>query len=406
MIELNVGFVPLLDASILIMAHEKGFAEEQGLQLKLMKETSWANIRDRLSVGQFHVAHMLAPLPIAQNLGLSPLKTHLIAPFALGLGGNAITVSQMLYGAMGESISHSSDPAKVGAALRAVVKSRKAHNLSKLVFAVVHGFSVHAYELRYWLAASGINPEEDVDLTIVPPAMMGDALATGAIDGFCVGEPWNSNAVAQGLGEVVTTKASIWRSSPEKVLGLRKTWAEDNREKLDALLVALHNAAMWCGSPLNINEMARILAKPQYIGVDEKIIRKGLVGNIQGDQTQSDFLIFAERAANFPWVSHALWIYSQMVRWNQCQFSSAAEKIVSQTYRPDIYRQALGPLGVSLPGGSSKVEGALTETTRVPASGEPLILGPDGFFDGIAFDPSDIKTYLEKLGSDVAVHNR
>ncbi len=406
MIELNVGFVPLLDASILIMAHEKGFAEEQGLYLKLMKETSWANIRDRLSVGQFHVAHLLAPLPIAQNLGLSPLKTPLIAPFALGLGGNAVTVSQMLYGAMAQSFSHSSDPAKMGAALRTVIVNRKTANLGKLIFAVVHGFSVHAYELRYWLAASGIDPDHDVDLTIVPPAMMGDALATGAIDGFCVGEPWNSDAVAQGLGQVVATKASIWRSSPEKVLGVRKSWAEDNRNTLHSLLVALHNAAMWCGSQLNTDEMTRILAKPQYIGVDEKIIRKGLVGKVLGDQTQSDFLIFDQRAANFPWVSHALWIYSQMVRWNQCQYSSEAEKIVSQTYRPDIYRQALGPLGVSLPGGSSKVEGALTETTRVPASGGPLSLGPDGFFDSITFDPSDIKTYLEKLGSDIAVHNR
>jgi two-component system, oxyanion-binding sensor len=405
MIELNVGFVPLLDASILIMAHEKGFAEEQGLQLKLMKETSWANIRDRLSVGQFHVAHMLAPLPIAQNLGLSPLKTPLIAPFALGLGGNAITVSQVLYAAMGEYGPHSSDPAKAGAALRAVVMSRKAHNLPNLVFAVVHGFSVHSYELRYWLAASGIDADENVTITIVPPAMMGDALATGAIDGFCVGEPWNSNAVAEGLGEVVTTKASIWKSSPEKVLGLRKNWAEENRENLNALLVALHNAAMWCSSPVNRDEMARILAKPHYIGVDEKTIGKGLIGNIQRDQTQEDFLIFSERAANFPWVSHALWIYSQMVRWKQIQYTSESEKIVSQTYRPDIYRQALGPLGVSLPGGSSKVEGALTETTRVPASGGPLTLGPDGFFDGIAFDPSDIKAYLKELGTDIAVHN-
>jgi two-component system, oxyanion-binding sensor len=255
------------------------------------------------------------------------------------------------------------------------------------------------------LAASGIDADENVTITIVPPAMMGDALATGAIDGFCVGEPWNSNAVAQGLGEVVTTKASIWKSSPEKVLGLRKNWAEENRENLNALLVALHNAAMWCSSPVNRDEMARILAKPHYIGVDEKTIGKGLIGNIQRDQTQEDFLIFSERAANFPWVSHALWIYSQMVRWKQIQYTSESEKIVSQTYRPDIYRQALGPLGVSLPGGSSKVEGALTETTRVPASGGPLTLGPDGFFDGIAFDPSDIKAYLKELGTDIAVHN-
>lgn len=405
MIELDVGFLPLLDASVLIMAREMGFAEEQGLQLKLIKETSWANIRDRVSVGQFDVAHMLAPLPIAQNLGLSPLNVPLIAPFALGLGGNAITLSCKLCIAMGDVTTFASDPALAGASLREVVRRRRALDQPNLVFAVVHGFSVHAFELRYWLAACGIDPDVDVSLTIVPPTMMGDALASGAIDGFCAGEPWNSDAVAQGLGEVVTTKASIWRSSPEKVLGLRKDWAEQNPATLSRLIVALHHAAIWCGSSGNHDEMINILGRSQYLGVGEKVLRKGLVGNVQGDRTQSDFLIFADRAANFPWISHALWIYSQMLRWKLCHYSSDGEKMVRETYRPDLYRAALKPLAVPLPGGSSKIEGGLLQTTVVPAATGTLTLGPDGFFDSMIFDPDDIKGYLQNLISNAAMHN-
>jgi ABC-type nitrate/sulfonate/bicarbonate transport system substrate-binding protein len=404
MIELKAGFMPLLDAAILIMAVEKGFAEEQGIGIKLVRESSWANIRDRISVGQFDVAHMLAPLPIAQNLGLSPLNVPLIAPFALGLGGNAVTVSRAVYELMIAETAITGDPHRAGAALRHVVIARRKQGLPNLVFAVVHGYSVHAYELRYWLAASGIQADVDVALTIVPPTMMNDALASGAIDGFCVGEPWNSNAVDLNLGEIVTTKASIWRSSPEKVLGLRQSWASENPDPLNRLLLALHHSAMWCAAPSNIDEMTKILAHPKYVGVGRRILRKGLAGEVLREHPQDDFLIFEDRAANFPWVSHALWIYSQMVRWNQVKHSAEGEKLVAKTYRPDIYRLALKRHGVPMPGGSSKVEGALQQTTVVPSLGGPIALGPDGFFDGVVFDPTDLKAYLQKLGSNAASH--
>jgi two-component system, oxyanion-binding sensor len=402
--ELNAGFLPLLDAAILIVAREQGFAEGQGIHLNLMRESSWANIRDRISVGQFEVAHMLAPLPIAQNLGLSPLSVPLIAPFALGLGGNAITVSRAVHALMLANGSSTSDPRQAGIALKQVICARESSGLPALVFAVVHGYSVHAYELRYWLAANGIRPDVDVKLTIVPPALMSDALASGAVDGFCVGEPWNSNAVASSLGEVITTKASIWRSSPEKVLGMRRSWADQNAELLDQLLLSLHQSAMWCASPANTDELANTLAKPEYLDVSPAIIRKGLIGEVLRDRIQSDFLIFANRAANFPWQSHALWIYSQMIRWNQIGHSATGEKLAAETYRPDLYRQALRQHGVAMPGGSSKIEGMLQETTFVPSSGGPIALGPDGFFDGIVFDPADIKTYLQTLGSNIALH--
>ena len=401
MIDLNAGFIPLLDAAILIIAQEQGFAEEQGLGLKLVKETSWANIRDRVSVGQFDVAHMIAPLPIAQNLGLSPLKVPMVAPFALGLGGNAITVSNAIFKLMN---AQSGDPAKAGAALRRVVQERQSQGLPPIGFAVVHGFSVHAYELRYWLAACGIHPDRDVSITIVPPALMSDAMASGAIDGFCVGEPWNSQTVALGLGEVITTKASIWRSSPEKILGMRRSWAEQEPEILSKLIIALHNSANWCADLANAEKLATQLAIPKYVGVDEKILLKGLRGDVLRNQKQDDFLVFADRAANFPWVSHALWIYSQMLRWGQISHSDGGQKTAAESYRPDLYRAALAPLGVSLPCANSKIEGGFLQTTMVPATKGLISLGPDGFFDGVAFDPDHINGYLQNLSSIVALH--
>jgi two-component system, oxyanion-binding sensor len=384
----TAGFMPLLDAAILIVAREKGFAEEQGIELHLVRESSWANIRDRVSVGQFDVAHMLAPLPIAQNLGLLPLSADMIAPFALGLGGNAITVSEAVWGAI---VDVGGDPAgdamRAGQQLYQLMLQRRTRGLPVLSFAVVHDYSAHACELRYWLAASGINPCTDVNITIVSPGMMADALATGAIDGFCVGEPYNSVAVARGAGRVLTTKGSIWRSSPEKVLGLTKRWAENDPARLDQLLLALHHSARWCANAQNAVELAKILHAPAYLNMPQSHFQLGLLNN-------DGFLQFYELAANFPWQSHALWFYAQMVRWGQVQASDEAIARVKATYRPDIYRRALRSTGVALPGASSKVEGALIKPAHVSAQGGKLVMGPDGFFDGVAFDPDRLDEYI------------
>jgi two-component system, oxyanion-binding sensor len=401
MTEVTAGFLPLLDASVLIVAREKGFAATEGIDFRLVRETSWANIRDRVSVGQFDVAHMLAPLPIAQNLGLSPLSVPMIAPFALGLGGNAITVSNAVW-AETEFHGSPSNAAAAGQALRRVVVNRKAKGLPLLTFAVVHSYSSHAYELRYWLAACGINPQSDVAMTIVPPGLMADALAMGSIDGFCVGEPWSSVAVALGAGHVLTTKAAIWRNSPEKVLGLTQRWAERHPDVLDRLLLALHHSALWCSSPDNVDELAAILSKPAYLDVSPDVLSLGLRGHV-GDPV-ANFMEFYRGAANFPWQSHALWFYAQMARWQQVPLQDDLAKVAASTYRPDIYRRALKGAGVPLPGASSKVEGALVSATFVPALGGRLLLGPDGFFDGVAFDPDGLQDYVRSSAFYGAMH--
>jgi len=208
--QINAGFLPLLDSAILIAAFEKGFDREEGIKLNLIRETSWANIRDRIAVGQFEVAHMLAPIPIAAKLGLTPIALDIIAPMALGLGGNAITVSRPLCREMmSVNSDFGLDPFAAGKCLRRVVEKRKRTNRKRLKFGVVHPFSGHSYELRYWMAGNQIDPFKDVDIVVVPPLLMPDAVKCGRIDGFGVGEPWNTVVSEQGSGSIITTKAGI-----------------------------------------------------------------------------------------------------------------------------------------------------------------------------------------------------
>lgn len=396
---ITAGFLPLMDSAILIAARAKGFAEAEGVDLVLTRENSWASIRDRLAVGHFNVAHMLAPMPLACNLGLNPLAAETIAPMALGLGGNAVTVSLPLWRAMRDhGAAADFDPASTGAALGAALLERAKNGGAQLRFAVVHPHSGHNYELRYWLAACGIDPDRDVEIVILPPPLVADALGAGHIDGYCVGEPWNTAAVAKGVGRIATVKAAIWKSSPEKVLGVAAQWAEQSPDDLAALLRALYRAAVWCGTPANHEELARLLARPENVDCPAEWLLPALSGVIEaggGDRiATADFFVPHAKAATFPWKSHALWIYTQMVRWGQVRATPANEAVARGTYRPDLYRAALRETGVALPGANAKVEGALKTATAVGSAGASLMLGPGGFFDGRIFDPDRIEAYL------------
>jgi two-component system, oxyanion-binding sensor len=396
LVPVNAGFLPLLDSLILIMGKEKGFAEAEGIDLALIRETSWANIRDRIAVGHFDVAHMLAPMPIAAALGLTPISVPLIAPMALGLGGNAVTVSAPLWERLGAPIDL--DAKAVGTALATYI--RESGTRPKL--GVVHPHSGHNYELRYWLAGSGIEPDRDVEIVVLPPPLLPDALRSGALDGYCVGEPWNSVGVAAGVGRIVTAKSEIWRSSPEKVLGTTEGWAAHNPDILAALLRALR-AAEWCAHHENHAEAASILARADYLGVDADLLERGLSGRLHitpdRDKLVEDFLIPHDRAATFPWSSHALWFYSQMVRWDHVPHSAANARRAEASYRPDLYRAAIAPLGVPVPSANAKVEGALTRPTPVGVTRGTMHLGPDGFFDGRVFDPALLDAYIESQKS-------
>ncbi|MDE2049773.1 MAG: ABC transporter substrate-binding protein [Gammaproteobacteria bacterium] len=376
---LSIGFIPLLDCASLVAASERGFAAEEGLELTLVRETSWANIRDRLIVGHFDAAHMLGPMAVASTLGIGHVRVPLVAPCSLGLGGNAIAVSLRLWEQMkragGAAPGH---PTVQGMALRRVVAARAREDLAPLTFGMVYPFSCHNYELRYWLAAAGVDPDRDVRIVVIPPPLLGDAMRAGQIDGFCVGEPWSSLAVEAGLAAILVPTTAIWPLSPEKVLGCRGEWAEHHRPELEALVRALYRAALWCERPENHAELAALLAEPRHVGIPQQLLLRGLTGRLiltpgGAAETHTDFFLPASRWATFPWTSHALWYYTQMVRWRQVELVAEHPALAAGTYRPDIYRAALAPLGVELPREDGKVE---------------LL------FDNRVFDPSDLVGWL------------
>ena len=397
----RVGFIPLLDMAVLIAAEEQGFARREGIRLQLVKDVSWSNIRDRLAFRQFDVAHMLSPMPVASQLGLGSNPYRCFTPFALGRGGNSITLSLDLYREMQAltGLDGAEDALANAFALKAVVERRKRESCKPLVFAMTYPFSSHNYEFRFWLAAGGIDPDRDVTMTVVPPPLTVDAMSARAIDGFCVNAPWNMIAVEKGVGRIVATKADIWPSAPEKVLGVSPDWAESNPETLSRLIVALDAAARWCDDPDNHNDLAEMLGDPAYVGGAPDLILRLLKGELTVDPTGGmrrieNYLTFHRGAANFPWISQALWIYSQMVRWGQVAFDSAFLAGVEAAYRPDIYRSVLAGSGTAVPAIDSKIEGVGPGPTVVPTTGGDLILDPHPFIDRRAFDPGDISGYV------------
>jgi len=348
------GFIPLLDCAVLVAAAECGFAAQEGIDLRLLRETSWANIRDRLIVGQMQAAHMLGPMVVAASLGVGHLRVPMLAAAALGDGGNAITTSRALYAEMHGSgtapdAAGGLDPAVQGAALRRVIAARRARGAPPLVFATVYPFSCHSFEMRYWLSACGIDPDQDVQLIVLPPPLLVDALRAGQVDGFCVGAPWSSVAVAAGAGCVITTAGHIWQRPPEKVLGLRRDWAESHPELLQALVRAVLRASAWCDDAGNQRELATLLAGPRFVGVPAELLLESLSGRMHlapgGEPVTVPGFMGFSRAATLPRPAHAAWYYQQMLRWRQCAPVADGDAAVAACFDPQWHRQAAASLG-------------------------------------------------------------
>ena len=262
---LHIGFIPLVDAAALIIAVDKGFAATEGLDVTLVREVSWSNVRDKLNIGRFDAAHLLAPVAIASSLGLGHVKLPIAAPFNLGLNGNAITVSPALHAAiMGEIDGDPRNPLVTALALARVVAARRKAGLEPLTFGMTFPFSTHNYQLRFWMAAGGVDPDEDLRLVVLPPPYMVDSLASGQVDAFCVGAPWNSVAVDLGIGHILHFVSDILVRAAEKVLAVRQDWSDKNPEVLAALIRAASRAAEFIEQPENRAETA---AHPGEAGI-------------------------------------------------------------------------------------------------------------------------------------------
>ncbi|MBO9407758.1 ABC transporter substrate-binding protein [Shimia sp. R9_1] len=383
---LSVGFMPLVDAAPLIVAHELGFAEEEGLSLHLQSAPSWSTLRDRLVLGQIEAAHMLAPVPVAMALGLGGVPTKLDALCVLSVNGNSIGVSNALAAELSAKhpLPDFLDAAQAGQALA---------NLGRtLRVGVPFPFSMHAELLHYWLASSGLNTPEALDMRIIPPPLMAQAIAADEIDAFCVGEPWGSITVEQGGGRLLLAGAAIWNFTPEKVLAVRRDWAQAEDDLTGRLMRAVWKAGRWLADPAKRSTASDILAWPEYLDVSAEILDRALSGQMLTHQSAANHCVprmleFFDSAATFPWKSQAAWIGTRMAaRFGLDRAQSAAT--AASVFRSDLYRRHLAPLGAVLPAASEKCEGALAHPTAMKATNGPLTLGPDRFFDGRIFDPA------------------
>lgn len=397
---IRLGFIPLTDCAPLVVAKELGLFAHEGLQVELSREPSWANIRDKVMLGALDGAQMLAGMPVASQLGITALRKPLFTALSLGLNGNAVTVSRSLFRALVDQGLDVTQRPLSAQTLRQVIAARRSRGDAPLTFAVVYPVSSHNYELRYWLAEAGIDPDTDVRIVVIPPPQMVSQLRAGTIDGFCVGEPWNSVAVKGGHGHVLMTSHQLWGHKPEKVLGITEDWAGRNPEVHRKLVRALMRAGAWLDEPDNRPEAAALLARTEYVGISADVLRLPLQGKMTYDPgatplAHPDFNVFHRHAAMFPWRSHALWFMTQMLRWGQMERAENLAVAASRAYRPELYRELAAELGWSCPTIDEKPEGLNAGPwTLVQARPEPLHMGSDRFYDDRRFDPSDPIGYL------------
>lgn len=386
---MRIGFIALTDCAPLIVAKEKGFFERHGLDVTLVREPSWANMRDKVALGALDAAHMLAPMPLAATLGAGGWKKPQITSFVLNLNGNAVTISSKLWDRLLEA-----EPAllqnrhEAGNVLRRVIAADRKAGRPTLTFATVFNYSSHQIQLRYWLASAGIDPDRDVNLVIVPPPQMTDQLAAGEIDGFCVGDPWNSLAVLRGVGRILISGYEIWNNRIEKVIGTNRDWVERNPLTHKHMLMALIEAAEWLDRPENRLEGVEIMAKPEYIGPHAaEAIRLGMLGVVRygldaAPEHMPDFFVFGRYSANFPWRSQAEWYLTEMRRWKLIDADTDIAATADAVYRTDLYREAAAALDKPFPLIDRKPEGLHAGPWTLAQASAPIPMGPDLFFDG------------------------
>lgn len=368
---LKIGFIPLVDAASLFIAVDKGFAAEEGLAIELVREVSWSNIRDRLAIGDYDAAHLLAPMAIASSLGLSHVKVPLVAAFNLAMNGNAITVSPELYARLGELAGDGlSDPTATARALRKIIRERDARGEEPLTFGMTFPFSTHNYQLRYWLAEGGVDPDRDLRLVVLPPPYMVDNLAKRQVDGFCVGAPWNAVAAETGVGVVLHPGCRIFSPSPEKTLALSLSLVEREPRLAVALVRACLRGAAFVADEENRDEVVAVLARRDRVGVGAQALRRALDGSlIATGALNREFLLFGDRSTGRPDPYQAAWLYAQMLRWGQARLFPESASAARAVFDARIFDSAAGV-------------------------GQPPQPAPIRAFSGADFSADSVETYL------------
>lgn len=335
--ELDLGFLPLLDAAPLIVAQEAGFFEDAGLQVRLHREGNWASLRDKLSLKLIDGAHLLAPLVVASQASLASAaaRNRLTTALSLGLNGNAITLSNALTDALGCSLP--ATQAQLGPALKALVEARHRSGQPRLVFGTVFPMSMHTYLLRAFFKQAGIDPNRDVDIRVVPPQQMVAALTQGDVDGFCVGEPWNTDAVRAGQGNLALLGYDILPDAPEKVLAVHADFAEQRPAIHEALMGAVMRACQWLDGPNSLASVAHWLAGPDYLNCDSDLLLETMQARWLDGHPRWHKLFYRNRAT-YPNPDHAGWILTQMQDARQLPENRVSDaEIIARAYQPAIW---------------------------------------------------------------------
>lgn len=411
--ELKLGFIKLTDCAPLVIAKEMGYFEEEGLNVTLEAQANWKVLLDRVISGELDGAHMLAGQPIGATIGFGT-KAHVVTAFSMDLNGNGITVSNDIWKQMQKNdpkLDSPTPPHPITAdSLVPIVKSMKEKG-DPLKMGMVFPVSTHNYEIRYWLAASGMNPgmytstdttgtvDADVLLSVTPPPQMPATLEAGTIGGYCVGEPWNQQAVIRGIGVPVTTNYDIWKNNPEKVFGVSNAWAEKNPKSHVALVKALIRAGQWLDDGMdNRKKAAKILSQKEYVGADEEVIANSMTGTFLFQKTDKrempDFNVFYRYNATYPFYSDAIWFLTQMRRWGQISEAKPDawyHEKAKEVYKPAIYLEAAKAL---LDEGKIKKE-------DVPWESDGYKAPTKDFIDAVEYDGKKPLAYLKahKIGN-------
>ncbi|MBT3013379.1 MAG: ABC transporter substrate-binding protein [Candidatus Thiodiazotropha sp. (ex Lucina pensylvanica)] len=412
--DLKFGFIKLTDMAPLAIAYEKGFFEDEGLYVTLEAQANWKVLLDGVIDGQLDGAHMLAGQPLAATIGFGT-KAHIVTPYSMDLNGNGITVSNEIWEQMKQNIPKQSDGKPVhpitADALKPIVDKFKNEG-RPFKMGMVFPVSTHNYELRYWLAAGGINPgyyaphkgdisgtlKADAQLSVTPPPQMPATLEAGTIYGYCVGEPWNQQAVFKGIGVPVITDYEIWKDNPEKVFGLTREFTEKYPNTTVRIVKALIRAGKWLDENNNANrpEAVKILSQSNYVGADYDVIANSMTGTFEyekGDKREvPDFNVFFRYNATYPYYSDAIWYLTQMRRWGQISDhkpDSWYDETAKSVYRPDIYRLAAEELINEDKLSADEFPAFAKETGYRPPQTE--------FIDGITFDGTKPNDYLKQF---------
>jgi nitrate/nitrite transport system substrate-binding protein len=367
---IRFGIIALTDCSSIVMAHELGLFKKYGIESIISKEASWAAIRDKLTLGENQATHMLLGMPYASTMGLlgSPQKP-VIIPFYLNRNGQAITLTKALLD-KGIKTPQQLKPA----ALEAKAKG------SPMTFAMTFPPGTHAMWMRYWLASGGINPDKDVSLITIPPPQMVANMKVGKMDGFCVGEPWNARAIADGIGFTAVTTQQMWKDHPEKALAFNEEFAAKNPKAVKAILRAMLESSQYIDKLENRPHVAEVVAKPQYINTQKEVILGRMLGDYDyGDgrkERDPNYMTFFDRNTNFPLKSHGVWWLSQFRRWGMVKSAPDYKGIVNKVHRPDIFREVAKEIGIAVSKDDMKKE---------------------TLFDKIEFDPAKPEEYVKKF---------